>query len=40
VPIDERAPGGLGIMYMRKMSDDLTYLRDGHQNILNIKMKV
>ncbi len=39
IPIEDREPGGLGIMYMRKMSDELTYQRAGHQNILNIKMR-
>ena len=39
VPIEDRKIGGLGILYMRKMSDSLTYQRTGHQNILNIKMK-
>lgn len=34
VPGDERQPGGLGIMYMRRMSHQMSYRRDGHQNIL------
>lgn len=37
--IENRKPGGLGIMYMRKMSDDLSYQRTDHQNILNIKIR-
>ena len=39
MPIEDREPGGLGIMYMRKMSDDLSYQRTDHQNILIIKMR-
>lgn len=39
IPAENREPGGLGIMYMRKMSDDLTYQRTNHQNILIIKMR-
>ena len=37
VPPDQRPPGGLGIMYLHKMTDGLAYQRvDGH-NILKIK---
>jgi serine/threonine-protein kinase RsbW len=39
MPIEDMEPGGLGIMYMRKMSDDLSYQRTDHQNILIIKMR-
>ena len=36
VPADERPPGGLGIMFLHKMTDGLEYQRiDGH-NILKI----
>ena len=36
VPADQRPPGGLGIMYLHKMTDGLDYQRvDGH-NILKI----
>ena len=36
VPADQRPPGGLGIMYLHKMTDGLAYQRvDGH-NILKI----
>ena len=36
VPADERPPGGLGIMFLHKMTDGLDYQRlDGH-NILKI----
>ena len=36
VPADERPPGGLGIMFLHKMTDGLDYQRlDGH-NVLKI----
>ena len=38
VPADERAEGGLGIFYMRQMSDRLAYRRDGDKNILTVMM--
>ena len=33
-PADERRIGGLGIFYMRQMSDDIAYRREGGRNIL------
>ena len=37
IPADERPPGGLGIMFLHKMTDSLDYQRiDGH-NILTIR---
>ena len=39
IPADQRPIGGLGIMFMRKMSDSLTYHREGHRNILEIKIR-
>ena len=39
VPADQRPPGGLGIMYLHKMTDGLAYQRvDGH-NVLKIIKK-
>lgn len=36
VPNEERQAGGLGIMYMRRMSDHMTYRREGNHNILKM----
>lgn len=36
VPGEERPIGGLGIHFMREMSDGLTYRREGDKNILTI----
>ena len=38
VPADERRPGGLGILYMREMSDSLEYHRVGDKNVLMIRL--
>jgi sigma-B regulation protein RsbU (phosphoserine phosphatase) len=37
VPGDERLAGGLGIMLIRKMSDHMTYRREGQHNVFTIK---
>ena len=36
VPNEERQAGGLGIMYMRRMSDHMNYRREGNHNILEL----
>ncbi|MBR1503315.1 MAG: ATP-binding protein [Prevotella sp.] len=36
LPADQREPGGLGIYFMRRMSDSLTYRREDGKNILTI----
>jgi serine/threonine-protein kinase RsbW len=33
-PLDEREPGGLGVLLMRRMLDDIRYRRVGKQNIV------
>ena len=40
VPADRRVEGGLGILFMRRMSDALTYHREGERNVLTIKKKI
>ena len=40
VPADQRVEGGLGILFMRRMSDALTYRREGERNVLTIKKKI
>ena len=40
VPADQRVEGGLGILFMRHMSDALTYCREGERNVLTIKKKI
>ena len=39
IPVGERPIGGLGIMFMRRMSNSLTYHREANRNILEIKIK-
>ena len=34
--LEEATPGGLGLLMMRKFSDDLTYERSGGRNHLSI----
>ena len=40
VSADQRVEGGLGILFMRRMSDALTYCREGERNVLTIKKKI
>ena len=40
VPADQRVEGGLGILFMRHMSDALTYCREGERNVLTIKKEI
>ena len=40
VPADKRVEGGLGILFMRRMSDALTYRREGGRNVLTIKKTI
>ena len=40
VPADQRVEGGLGILFMRHMSDALTYRREGERNVLTIKKEI
>lgn len=37
IPLEKRRTGGLGIFFMRKMSDDIVYKREGGCNILTLK---
>jgi serine/threonine-protein kinase RsbW len=37
--IDDRPVGGLGILFIKEMTDGVTYTREGGKNILTIKMK-
>ncbi len=36
--IDDRAIGGLGIFFIKKMTDNVSYRREGNRNILSIVM--
>lgn len=37
VPVEERKIGGLGIHYIHKMSDEVTYRREDGKNILTMR---
>lgn len=38
--LEHRAPGGLGIYFLKQISHELTYLRQGNSNILSIKHQI
>lgn len=38
--IEDRDIGGLGIYFMKKLVDDITYQRSGNENILTIRKKL
>ena len=40
IPADQREEGGLGILFIRRMSDALEYRREDGRNILTIKKKI
>ena len=39
VPLSERSPGGLGLLLMRRMVDELSYRRDGHRNVVTFTVR-
>jgi anti-sigma regulatory factor (Ser/Thr protein kinase) len=38
--IEERGIGGLGIYFMKKLMDEVTYRREGDKNILEMKVRL
>ena len=40
VPIDERPIGGLGVHFLRRLMDDLSYQRVGGTNLLRLEKRV
>ena len=38
IPVKERRIGGLGIHYIRKLTDSMTYSREDGKNVLTIRM--
>lgn len=39
LPLSERSPGGLGLLFMRRMVDELRYRRDGHRNVVTFAVR-
>ena len=39
-PLEEREPGGLGLFFVRNMTDELEYKREKDRNILIMKKKI
>ncbi|MBZ5587940.1 MAG: ATP-binding protein [Acidobacteriia bacterium] len=40
LPLDQREPGGLGLVLIRRMVDDVRYSRDGGRNIVTLAVAV
>jgi serine/threonine-protein kinase RsbW len=36
VPLDKRKPGGLGLLLVRRMTDEVRYSRDGERNVVTL----
>lgn len=39
-PLEERQPGGLGLFFVRNLTDELEYKREKNKNILIMKKKI
>jgi serine/threonine-protein kinase RsbW len=39
LPLAERAPGGLGLLLIRRMVDEVHYRRDGERNVVTFTMR-
>ena len=39
-PLEEREPGGLGLFFVRQLTDELEYKRENDKNVLIMKKKI
>ena len=40
LPLEERPIGGLGLLMVRKMSDEMLYRREGEHNVLTVRKRL
>ncbi len=39
-PLEERTPGGLGLLLIRRMTDEVVYRREGDRNVVTLKVAI
>ncbi len=40
LPLEERPIGGLGLLMVRKMTDEMCYRREGEHNVLTVRKRI